>query len=509
MVMRKIKLTYKLRSFFIKKFHLVALLSVFVILISCEEQSSDNSKIKSILLSDTIPPRSYENIKKSGYIRVGVEFNPTSFFIYRGDFMGFEYELIDKFARSHGLKLQLTIRENTNELLDELIKGKIDIVASGVVNTRRMANRVLFTDYYATSRQVLVQRKSSKVIDDHVELIGKKIHVTKDSPYFTRLKNLSDEIGGDIIIDTTINRPTEKLIEFVTNDSIEYTVSNERVAEVNKKYYDNLDISLPISFSQKLSWAVNQKSNDLKEEVNRWLLKEQKHGILRSLSIKYFANRHLYRKRLQSEYMIAGLGNEFKISQYDSLLKHYSEDIGWDWKLLSSMMYEESKFDRTAKSWAGAVGLFQLMPKTAKGFGGKNMYDPNDNIKTAMAYIKDLQRQWDFIEDKDERQKFIIASYNAGSAHVHDARRLAKTYGHNGEVWDGNVEIFMRKLMESKYYLDRVVRYGYCRGSETTNYVNKILKRYNKYKSLTINNVVVDSLGKFNYSDSNSETMGK
>jgi len=476
-------------------FSVIIFLTIF--LFEAKSLSSHNPKsnhIESILLNNKNPVFSYNKIKKLGEIRVGVIFNPTSFFIYRGVLMGFEYDLISIFAKRENLKLKLVIKENLSELIEELNSGNIDIIASGIINTKQMGKKVLFTEYYTTSRQVLVQKKSKNSIHNHVELIGKIINIPKNSPSYTRLQNLSEEIGGDILVDTSINIPTENLIELVANDSIKFTISEERVAKINQKYYRQLDISLPISFPQKLSWAVNKKSKNLKKVVDSWIKEEKNKGTIKKLYRKYFTNRKLYSKRLNSEYMIYKLGNEFKISQYDSLLKFHSKEIGWDWRLLSSMMYEESKFQKSARSWAGAIGLFQLMPLTAKEFGGKNMFNPNDNIKTAMKFIKDLQRQWEFIEDKNERIKFVLASYNAGSGHVHDARRLTKKYGKNGEIWDNNTAIFIKNLMEKKYYTDRVVRYGYCRGSETYNYVDKIIKRYNKYKNMSFNNVDLDSL---------------
>ena len=57
---------------------------------------------------------------------------------------------------------------------------------------------------------------------------------------------------------------------------------------------------------------------------------------------------------------------EGKISHYDDLFRKYSKEIGWDWRMLASLAYTESNFDTTAVSWAGAKGLMQLMPATAR-----------------------------------------------------------------------------------------------------------------------------------------------
>lgn len=158
---------------------------------------------------------------------------------------------------------------------------------------------------------------------------------------------------------------------------------------------------------------------------------------------------------------------------------------GWDWRLIASIIYQESRFDPEAESWAGAMGLMQLMPETADIFGVIEIYKPRENITGGLKLLNWLDKQlMDSIPDRNERLKFVLASYNVGLGHVKDAQRLAKKYGKDPFLWEDNVDYFLLNKSASKYYKDPVVRWGYCRGEEPFHYVSDVLERYGHYTNL-------------------------
>ena len=305
----------------------------------------------------------------------------------------------------------------------------------------------------------------------------------KKSAYIDRLYNLSDEIGGDIIIvEDSDSLETEKLIKMVANGQIKYTVADESVALVNASYYPNIDIKTPISFPQQIAWAVRKNSNDFLNEVNQWLASIKKKPTYNVIYAKYFKNSRASLRRAKSDF--SSFGGD-KISIYDDIIKQAADSLEWDWLLLASQIYQESRFDPKARSWAGAVGLMQLVPETGKRFGAKNLYDPAQSIKAGVNFMLYLDDLWSkTVTDKNERKKFVLASYNVGLGHVTDARDLAMKYGRDPLKWEGNVEYFL--LMKSKpdYFRDPVVKSGYCRGEEPVNYVRDILRRFDQYKQL-------------------------
>jgi Transglycosylase SLT domain len=178
-------------------------------------------------------------------------------------------------------------------------------------------------------------------------------------------------------------------------------------------------------------------------------------------------------------------GNWGKISQYDDLIRQFSASLNWDWRLLASLICQESHFDPTVESYAGAFGLMQIMPDTGNNFGIDITSSPENNLKAGIEYINWLHSIFDSkIPDKKERINFILAAYNAGPAHVLDAMKLAEKNGMNPRKWDGNVATWLLKKSEPQYYNDTVVKSGYFRGTESVHFVSQILERFEHYKNI-------------------------
>ncbi len=164
---------------------------------------------------------------------------------------------------------------------------------------------------------------------------------------------------------------------------------------------------------------------------------------------------------------------------YENLFRLYADSIGWDWSLLAALCYQESHFNPLAQSQQGASGLMQLMPKTASRFGlnDSTIWLPEDNIRAGIGFIRYLQRTFSFITSEQENTYFVLASYNAGPAHIMDARRLAKRYGRSPYVWFDNTEYWLMMLQSETYANDSVVLYGqFANPYETVSYVRKVLR---------------------------------
>ena len=177
--------------------------------------------------------------------------------------------------------------------------------------------------------------------------------------------------------------------------------------------------------------------------------------------------------------------NKGIISNYDGYFQQYSRDIRWDWRLMAAQCYQESTFDPKAVSFSGAKGLMQIMPGTADhlGVARDKLYDPETNIAAAAKLIKELQQAFSDIRDHYERTNFVLASYNGGSHHIRDAMALARRDGKNASRW-AEVAPYVLKLATAQYYNDPIVKYGYMRGSETVDYVEKIRSRHVSYQGV-------------------------
>lgn len=433
-----------------------------------------------------------EDIRESGKLVVVTDFNSTSYFIYRGQPMGYQYQMLQELANYMDLRLEVKTSNDLEGSFNKLNQGDIDLIAINLTVTADRKEQVDFTFPHTQTRQVLVQRMpenfqkmhhsqlDDSLISSQLDLAGKTVYVQKGSVYAKRLKSLSNEIGEEIdIIQVPVE--TEQLIQMVARGEIDYTVADENVAKVNKSYFPYLNVATAVSFTQNLAWAVSKGSTDLKDEIDTWLKDFRSTSRYAVIYNKYFDNQHSV-SIVKSDYYALGSG---KISKYDEIIKRESAKIGWDWRLVSSMVYQESRFNPNAVSWAGAYGLMQLMPRTAARFGVGRKSSPEAHIRAGVNFIKWLDNRFkEEITDPAERTKFVLASYNVGKGHVDDARRLAKKYGADPDTWHDNVELWLLNKSQANYYRDPVVKYGYARGIETYNYVKQVTDRYEHYKNI-------------------------
>jgi len=428
-----------------------------------------------------------KQIIERGKLVVLTQSSTNSYFLYKGEAMGFEYELIKAFAKDLGVELEMRIARDMNAIFDELHNGEVDLVAANLTITSERVRRMAFTEPIIYSKQVLVQRKTkeskNELIRNPMELAGKNVYVHRNSSFFSRLKNLSDEIGSSInIVEAPGELDPERLIQMVAEGHIEYTIADEHVARLNQGYYPEIDIETAISFPQKIAWACRKDSPLLLRTLNNWLTQSQQSSLMAILYHKYFKSTKVQHERLTSNYSSLSGG---QISPYDDLIKKYSLLLGWDWRLIAAQMAQESQFKINARSWAGAFGLMQLMPATAAQFGVDTSSSAEEQIRAGVHYMMWLNTYWENeIPDDMERVKFVLASYNVGLGHVIDARNLTENYGGDSSRWKDHVDYYLRNKGASEFQNSEWVRYGYCRCEEPVEYVSKILDRYAHYTKL-------------------------
>jgi len=456
--------------------HLLAFIAATVTLIAALVGSEGCTADHGTPQADTVSSRLPDTL------RVVTLYSPTSYFIYRGQPMGYDYDMVERLAADKGMALKLQVAPSLNAAIAMVDSGKADLIACDVPVTAEYKGRVIPAGPENVTTQVLVQPSApDSLITDVTGLVGRTVYVEEGSKYQARLENLNDELGGGIDIrpvdrDTLI---TEDLIGMVDRRELPLTIVDSDIAAMNKGYYPGLDISLPVSFGQRSAWGVAPDKGWLADSINAWAAETRPRQEQAILLKRYF-------EQSKSEYDPSADFAGGRISPYDHLFRKYAAEIGWDWRLLAAQSHTESRFRPQAKSWAGARGLMQIMPATARDYGvsARQLDDPETSIRTAVRYLGDLDK-WlaDRITDRSERQKFILASYNAGVAHIYDAIALAGKYRMNPVKWSGNVEKAILMKMNPRYYRDPVVKYGYSRGRETYDYVRRIYAFYDKAKA--------------------------
>ena len=414
----------------------------------------------------------------SDTLRAVTLYGPTSYFIYRGEPMGLNYSLLKEFAADSHKALKLTVAPTIASAIEMLDDGQAELLAYEVPITAHYRDLVLACGPEEYSTQVLVQPriKGEPDIKDVTQLVGKEVYVIGDSKYERRMRNLNEELAAEIDVRTISpdSATAEDLIAMVSTGEIPLTIVDSDIARLNETYFHDLDISTEVSLPQRSSWAVAKGNHALADEVDLWF---ERNG-------RSTENAELYKRFFEmskAEPYKAFNFTKGYISKFDNLFKKYSAPIDWDWRLMAAQAYAESLFNPRARSWVGARGLMQVMPSTGRGYGAavSSLNNPDVSVRVASRLLSDLNRYlMDLVPNDQERRKFIIAAYNCGIAHIYDAIALAKKYGYDPQVWDGNVEKALLMKMNPKYYNDPVVRYGYARGSETSAYVKRIMSFY-------------------------------
>lgn len=471
---------------------IVLLVSLFFCL-GCSTRTEKNALRESKEVK--MVQRDLDEILASGKLVALTDFSSSSYFIFKGVPMGFEYELLQRFCDEIGVDLSIRIVNDMDSVIYLLNRNEGDVIAANYTVTNRRKRKVTYTEPVLETRQVLVQRLPEKwwtmtreqmnksLIRSAAGLVGKEVYVRKESSFYTRLLNLMDEMGGIIDIEFAEGIGTERLIEMVSTGEIKYTVADENVAVLNKAYFPNIDVSTPLSFTQNVAWACRRNSPTLIDTLNAWIQNFKRTEAFAVIHLKYFKARTQHKERVLSEY--SSLKGS-KISPYDALIKEEAKRIGWDWKLLAAMIYRESKFVPDSEAWTGASGLMQLIPETAERFGADSLGDPRQNIHAGVSFLQTISAYWsERLDDSTQVIPFSLASYNVGLGHVLDARRLTQKYGGDTASWE-SVATYLELKSQPQYYRDEAARHGYCRGSEPVNYVRNIMMLWEHYQNTPI-----------------------
>ncbi|HSH20878.1 MAG TPA: lytic transglycosylase F, partial [Draconibacterium sp.] len=335
----KFKLTYKKGA----AIFLFLFFSLVVIFLWNEiKDSPGKKKAESIsALND------YARIKETGVLKAAVSYSSSNYFVYRGRPMGFEYELLQALSEDLGVNLEIFVSNHIDESIYGLKNNRFDIIAQNLTVTGNRKKEMDFTLPFVQTYQVLVQREKSNKTDSGtyvnsvLELANKKVYVQKNSAYHQRLLHLSEEIGGNIEIISDSIYGVEELISRVASGLIDYTICDENIGKLNNFYYPNLDISLHISLPQNIAWAVRKGAVKWKAFLDDWITEIRNTRKYHFIYYKYFESPRVAERRNSDFNSISG----DRISKYDAMIKDLAQQYNWDWRLISAIIYHESRFN--------------------------------------------------------------------------------------------------------------------------------------------------------------------
>ncbi|MBU2628217.1 MAG: membrane-bound lytic murein transglycosylase MltF [Proteobacteria bacterium] len=447
--------------------NLIGLLSFFVFLSVVIHNKEFGSDLSSV-----------ERIKKTGILRLITSNSINTYYYYNDEPAGFEYDLAVEFAKFLNVDIDV-VTPGWNTMFSYLEQGKGDFIAAGLAITRERLEKVNFSIPYMTIQQHIIHHKfvfGPKNIED---LTFRTLHVGRGTSHHSRLREIKKS-GIDLKYILHDNVPTEELIRMVHNREIKFTVADNNIAYLNQRYYPDIQIGIPLQEKESLAWAVNKNDPQMLEQINKFFLYANETGLLKQISDKYYANIEdsdpfdlkRFHERIKT-----------RLPKYKEMIIKESIKYGFDWKLLAAVVYQESHFNPNARSFTNVRGLMQVTTVTAEEMGIENRLKPSQSIKAGIKYLDKMVKKFEYVEDDYERLLFALASYNIGYGHVTDAIQIAKDLELDETKWQ-NLKTALPLLSKSKYY--KKTRYGYARGWEPVQYVERILTYFDILKQKEI-----------------------
>ncbi|MFP4302647.1 MAG: membrane-bound lytic murein transglycosylase MltF [Spirochaetaceae bacterium] len=428
--------------------------------------------LSAIILGGSIhaPDTSVAEIQEAEVLRFVTQNNAHTYYIYRGEPAGFEFDLANAFADHLGVELEI-VTAPWSELFSTLKEGEGDVLGASITATEEREEHVAFSEGHMVVRQEVIVHASNRRVRDLTDLVGLDVHVRSGTSYEARLRELQ---SGGLRINLVLHEdiPTEELIRRVAEREIEVTVADTNIALLNRRYYPDVRLAFSISAPQLIAWAVQPEDERLLEEINSFFRLIKENGTYQRIYDRYYDNVEvfdyfdikLFHRRIST-----------RLPNYVKAIKREADRYGFDWRLIAAMAYQESHYHPVAMSYTGVQGLMQVTMTTAEEMGIDNRLDPEQSIHAGVKYLSILCERFSDIPNPRDRLLFSLAAYNVGYGHVRDAQGIAQTEGLPPDRWS-SLERVLPLLRQPEYYRETV--HGYARGTEPVRYVNRILTYY-------------------------------
>ena len=440
----------------------------------------NNFLTKELIAAPAQRKSNWDAIKKSRVIRFLTYNGPTSYFMWKGTLMGFDYDLAKKFADKHDLELELIVVPHDQPLIEWLKAGRGDFAGASITITdERKAQGIDFSTPYIDMAEQVLSNSSKPPIKSLQDLNGRTLTLRAFSIFEEVARSLQK---NGIQVKIEIAPPEisyERIVNMVAAGEADATIVDASAAEVGATLREELLAGPVVSDPLPQGWMVVKGNKTLLSKLDRFITKFKESTDYRSKVDYYFKpNKKVSNKILDR------LKPGEDISPYDKLVKASAQKHEFDWRMIVAQMWQESSFNPKAESPVGAQGLLQVMPRTAEEVGyPPPLFEPERGIEAGVKYLSWIRERFPEGVNLENRLWFSLAAYNAGIGHLYDAQRVAEKLGLDPNIWFDNVEVAMLRLSEPRYFKN--ARYGYVRGAEPVQYVRNISTLYRAYTALT------------------------
>lgn len=413
----------------------------------------------------------------------------TTFFEYKGTYMGYQYELFDSFCRHLNKPYKIKVLKSYQDLLHYIEVGHADICITPIQKDKKLRNKFSFVDVKNTSSINLVSQKNNSV-SNIKDLIGDTVVVPANTIYEKRMEQLNNQLGGGINI-KLVNQDSlsvEDLIRLVSRGAVKYTIADEYLCKLSNTYYNNISVDQEVGFKRDQYWIVSKKMTLLTDAVNKWAESNNyRSSVIGNIYKRYFEiSKGFASSPRESVDEISSFKLKGKLTPFDDIFKKEAKRLGVDWTLLAAIAWQESRFNSSIVGWSGARGLMGIMPSTGNIYKASksDLLDPQISVRVSVSCLIDTKKYLGIKSYDKNNLAIILAGYNAGIGHIMDAKKLAEKFNYNPNLWYNNLEECVRLKSKAKYYNNQVCKFGYLRSEETIDYVNNVLDRYAYYRRI-------------------------
>lgn len=407
--------------------------------------------------------RSFDEAKRQGRLRIITRLDGQNYFLKRGRPAGLELGLARRFAKRHGLRLEVLVARDDEQIVQWLRNGVGDIVTA-----RLDADAVYGDPGYTMSRDyrfepaVLVSRANRPLVDVDA-LTDTTLGAYEASANLEAARRFAGDAARIVPIGQRVT--LQRVLEHIENGTVDGAVIDARHLDSVLATHPDLAAGMSIPNPFRYRWTLRGDDPTLAAAVDSFMQSVYRQETYNVLERRYGKLRKT-----------ATVGFD-DISPFDELVRDYAERYRFDWRLIAAQMYQESHFNPDAVSHAGALGLMQLMPATAQALGFNNPRDPEAGIHAGVKYLNRLRNRFEKRLPMNSRTWFALAAYNAGYDRVRRARELARARGLDPDRWFGNVEVAMREMSQPGPYFR-------CRCGQAITYVRSIRSLYYAYRNV-------------------------
>ena len=413
-------------------------------------------------------PTDPEAIREAGELVVLTRNAPTTYYVDRHDKpSGFEHDLAVAFAEHLDVDVRFEVRHSIGEIKEGLRQGEGHLAAAGLTRIDRREEDFLFGPAYHQVQQQLVCRRGGTQPRSMGQLADISLKVIADSSYEARLEELREEIP-DLEWESDDSLSTEMLMQMVWEREVDCTVADSNIVAINRRYFPELTMVMPLSETQDLAWMMPGDATELRKVVNEWFAEVEEGALLSNLMTRYYSHVEIFDYVDISRYLRR---IDELLPRYRDLFEEAAEEYEIEWTLLAAQAYQESHWNPEARSPTGVRGIMMLTRRTAEELGVDDRLDPEQSIMGGARYLANLRERLPEDIEEPDRTWIALAAYNVGMSHIYDARRLARRYGLDPDRWSA-LRKMLPKLSQPAYYRD--LPFGYARGSEPVQYLRRI-----------------------------------